>query len=54
MTCCLLQEIVQVLLEHLHGKRIGAELTENSRPRHHQKVLGVIWLYKTHIVPDVD
>lgn len=53
LTCDLplLQDILQALLEHLHGKRIGAEPTENSRHRHHRKVWGVIWLSKTHIAP---
>lgn len=53
LTCDLplLQDILQALLEHLHGKRIGAEPTENSRHRHPRKVWGVIWLSKTHIAP---
>lgn len=40
------------MLEIFHGKRIGAEFTENSRPRHHQKDLGALQLSKTHIVPE--
>lgn len=33
------------------GKSIGNGSTENPRLRHQCKVLGVVWLDKTHVVP---
>lgn len=36
----------------LTRERIDSEPTENSRPRHYHKVMGVIWSGKTRVVSE--